>query len=99
MTVTISPNSVHLNENNVLWSKQRSAAYDAHIKQNPQQHFDENGVACSIHDEVKELRSSVPHTERIGQLGINSLFDYVDDDTTSFWSRHLIELGRYGPFR
>ncbi|KAL7521142.1 hypothetical protein ACHAWX_005840 [Stephanocyclus meneghinianus] len=99
MTVTISPNSVHLNENNVLWSKQRSAAYDAHIKQNPKQHFDENGVACSIHDEVQELRSSVPHTERIGQLGINSLFDYVDDDTTSFWSRHLIELGRYGPFR
>ncbi|KAL3803491.1 hypothetical protein HJC23_014039 [Cyclotella cryptica] len=99
MTVTISPDSVHLNENNVLWSKQRSAAYDTHIRQDPHVDFDENSVACSVHDEVKTLRSYVPYAERIGQLGINSLSDYVDDDTTSFWSRHLVELGRYGPFR
>jgi hypothetical protein len=100
MTVTITPKSLHLNENNHLWSKKRSSAYDKHSKKTPHHDFDENNVFCDVHQEVQRLRSNIPERERIGYLGVNSIEDYVDDDSISFWNENLmIELGRYGPFR
>jgi hypothetical protein len=99
MTVTITPKSVHLNENNHLWTTKRFLAYDKNIKKNPDQDFNLD-VDCNIHDEVRALRASIPDHERIGNLGINSILDYIDEESnTPFWSHNHIELGRYGPFR
>jgi hypothetical protein len=81
-----------------LWSKKRSDAYDKRQKDSHDD-FNEHNISCPVHEEVRSLRSRIPERERIGQLAINSIEDYVDDDTVSFWSNDKIELGRYGPFR
>ena len=99
MTVKIAPQSIFMNENNLLWSKKRSAALDKHLKSSSQVDFEESKVVCKVHKEVEQLRACIPKHERIGQLGINSIHDYTDDDSVLFWSHHQIELGRYGPFR
>lgn len=94
MSVTVAPNSLLPNENNPLWSKARSKAYDKHRKKYPDSLFDENSVKCSVHSEVQSLKSQIPKDKRIGLLGINSISDYVNDDSVSFWSSNLFELGR-----
>jgi len=98
-SVTVSPQSLFLNDNHHLWSKKRIKAYEKHMKKKPNIAFDENTVNCKIHQEVQNLRSFIPENERIGELGIHSIADYIDDDSEPFWSYEQIQLGRYGPFR
>ena len=99
MTVQVSPNSLFPNENNHLITKKRSAAYDKQLKKNALCDFNEDKATCSVHNEVQKLRSNIPEKERVGQLGINTIEDYQDDNNVQFWSNNMIELGRYGPFR
>ena len=70
MNVTLTGDNLHYNDNNIYWSKKRARKHAS------KESFDENEVDCDVHNEVKELRNTMPDGEGIGFLGINKESDY-----------------------
>jgi hypothetical protein len=84
MSVNLTGNNLHHNNNSIFWSKRRWQKFDVLLTQNENgifrpslETFDESKVNCNIHQEVEMLRDRVPVGQRIGFLDIHSESDYV----------------------
>lgn len=72
MSVKITGENLHYNDNNIYWSKKR---YDKYFLSNKS--YDESKISCAIHREVKMLRDKIPDGQGIGFLGIHSESNYM----------------------
>jgi hypothetical protein len=78
MSVKLTGNNLHYNDNSIFWSKKRWKKFDDfYLEANASlESFDESKVNCHIHQEVEMLRNRVPDGQRIGFLDIHGESDY-----------------------
>ena len=72
MSVKVTGENLHCNDNNIYWTKKRFKKYFLSDKS-----YDESKIGCKIHREVKQLRDKIPDGQGIGFLGIHSESDYM----------------------
>lgn len=78
MSVKLTGNNLHYNDNSIFWSKKRWKKFDKFQLEAKAslESFDESKVNCHIHQEVEMLRNRVPDGQRIGFLDIHGESDY-----------------------
>jgi len=82
MSVRLTGNNLHHNNNSIFWSKKRWKKFDEFFRlperERPSlESFDESRVNCHIHEEVEMLRGRNPDGQRIGFLDIHGESDYM----------------------